>query len=426
MKHSVSSIFKLIGKVLLWILALAFIAVPAVIINKIYGYLLLLFVVILVGASVGIMFYLKKKIHIAEHGDNVYCRRGEDVSVDMQIVNDSRIFCPKLTANIYISDLFGEVNVERESRFMLAAKESVNYGFDSDMSHIGVYSIGINKITIYDFTGFFHTTIPAEGKFSACILPKIRHMEELHISEDINAESSSNTRVTVVGGTDYTGVREYALGDPMKQIHWKLSAHSREYMTKLQESNRQQEYSVVLDFASIKYEDSDYLMDVNDTLIETALSLIADISTHDAGYKLMYCNRKRLVDSVIPEGRANDMELITDFMPIKAVPDPSFPGAYTILQEEEKGQNRSTNVLVVTSRPTVDLIQELQRIKNQRRSPELYLVIPSGWNQRQREEMCAPLRQLEEYGVPYFIIETDINRTGLFEKDDEEEKEENN
>ena len=414
MKRKLSAIFKFIGKILLGLVCLAAALIPAIAVNKIYGYLLALLMIAFVGISIAVMFILRRNIKVETSGGYIVRRRGEEADVDLKLVNTSFLSCPGADANVYISDIFGQVNASRTSRFVLTGGDSVSFGFDADMSHIGIYSVGIDRIKVYDLTGVFHTTIPVNGKYSACIMPKRRRMEELNIAEDITAQSSNNTRVIIAGGTDYSGVREYALGDPMKQIHWKLSAHAAEYMTKLQENNRQQEYTVVLDFASIKYNDREVLMDVNDTLIETALSLITDISASDNGYRLLYCDRNRNVRHVIPKGLENDMEMISNFIPIEDEPDRTFPDAAEILQMEAKEQNRSTNVIVVTSRPMPDLIQELVNVNNQRRSPELFVVVPAHWNSREREEHMENARVLNEYGIPYYVIATDVNRSQDF------------
>ena len=81
----------------------------------------------------------------------------------------------------------------------------------------------------------------------------------------------------VPNGTDYVGVREYELGDSTKQIHWKLSAHSINYMTKLSESSKQSDFAVVLDTAANEA-DREELMTIYDTLVETVFSVLEELS----------------------------------------------------------------------------------------------------------------------------------------------------
>jgi hypothetical protein len=66
-------------------------------------------------------------------------------------------------------------------------------------------------------------------------------------------------------------------------------------------------------------------------------------------------------------------------------------------------------VLLVTTRLTPDLVQELQRIKRQGRSPSLYYIYPGHWNSRQLSQAMAPLAPLEEAEIPYYPISTQTN-----------------
>ena len=404
MRDRIKRIARLVGAVLVWLLVFATAAVPAVFLNTVWGYLPVLLLAAMVLFSLLCLWRLSARLTVNTEFADVQCRRGQSVDIALELVNTSRLSCARAVARMYISDLFGGQSSTQEISFGVGGKGAVRFPLRMDMTHIGVYEVGLKAVKVSDFFGVFYRTVPVEGKFSAVVTPHIRPMDDLPSTEETSAEANYDTKVTVMGGTDYTGVREYAPGDPMKQIHWKLSAHSREYMTKLQESSRQQEFAIILDFAAEKIGDAELLMDLNDCLIETALSLLADIAEKDALYSLLYCDRSRNVARTVPEGRENDVELIRSFSPITAEPDPDYPDACQILQQEEQGQNRSTNVGVVTSRVTPELLQKLVSVKQQKRSPALFYIVPAGWNSRELEKAAAPLRQLEEAEVPYYIM----------------------
>ncbi len=403
-------IFKGLGGVLIWLLVFGLTALPAVFMNTLYGYLPALVFLFLSLLSLASLLWLRRGLRVETALGDVECVRGGQVDLGLELTNRSLITCPRASAWLYISDLFGGMDSMRKFPFTISGGETIRFDFGMDLSHIGLYSVGLDHLEVYDFFGILRQRIPISGRFTAFVTPRIRPMEEVAVTEEVLAEASTDTRVTVVGGTDYTGVREYALGDPMKQIHWKLSAHSREYMTKLQESSRQQEFAVILDFAARANEDTEQLMELNDCLIETALSLIEEISHHDVGYALLYCDRGRNAARAIPMGREDDRALIQSFSMITTEPGKEYPDGCQLLQQEGRGQNRSTNVIVVTSRVTPELLQELQLVKRQRRSPELYLVVPAAWSSRELEQAAAPLRQLGEQEIPYYLISTAENQ----------------
>lgn len=412
MKKTLGKIGRTGGGVLLWLLVFGLTALPAVFLNTLYGYLPALLFLTLTLLSLGCLLWLRLGLKVETDLGDVECVRGGLAELGLSLTNRSPVSCPRASAWLYISDLFGDTDSLKRIPFTISGGETVPFDLGMDLSHVGLYSVGLDHLEIWDTFGIFKTKVPISGRFTACVTPRIRPMEEVTVTEEVLAEASTDTRVTVVGGTDYTGVREYVQGDPMKQIHWKLSAHSREYMTKLQESSRQQEFSVILDFAGEENGDSEQLMELNDCLIETALSLIAEISRHDVGYALIYCDRGRNMARAVPRGREDDRELLRSFSMIHPNPDSGYPDGCQLLQQEGKGQNRGTNVLVVTSRMTPELLQELQTVKRQRRSPELYLVVPAAWNSREREKAAAPLGQLEEQEIPYYLVSTEINQGG--------------
>lgn len=409
MKEKLKKGLLLAAKLLVWVLVLGAAILPAVFMNSVYGYLPGLLVVLLLVLSLGEMLWLRRSIAVETAYTDIECERGKSVDIGIKLKNRSRVFCPKANAYIYISDLFGAHDERRKVSFTLPGREELDLGFGMEMTHIGCYSVGLECVEVYDFFGVFSLRVPVSGRFSAIVTPRIRPMNEKHDSENLLTEASTDTKTTVVGGTDYTGVRTYALGDPIKQIHWKLSAHSREYMTKIQESSRQQEFSVILDFAALGGSNTEQLMDLNDCLIETALSLVTGLSDEDASCALFYCDRTQSMVRTVPIGREDDVELIRSFALITPEPDASFPDACRILQQEGQGQNRGSNVVVVTSRVTPELLQELQITKGHRRSPELYMVVPAEWNSRELEKACAPLRQLDDAEIPYYVISASEN-----------------
>ena len=150
-------------------------------------------------------------------------------------------------------------------------------------------------------------------------------------------------------------------------------------------------------------------MDINDCLIETALSIINDISRHDASYTLLFCDRTNNIVRTTPAGRDTDMELIRSFSVITPSPDLLYPDGAQILQQESNVRNRSTNVDIVTSRLTDDLIQETLKVRRQKRMPELYFVVPASWSKREVKDASAPLRRLDSMEIPYHLITTDEN-----------------
>lgn len=396
------------GKIILCVIVFLIAAIPAVYLNTLNGYLPVIFLGVCVIFSGVFMRIARKRIVVESDLDRAdsSCERGEKISAWLRIINRSGIMTGKTVANVFISDLFGGDDAVNRMQFALAPKEETGFGLNIAMPHIGVYHGGIRNVEMWDWFGLFHTRVPAEGEFEVFVRPKVRPLEELWESEIVDTESMRDTRTVVMGGMDYVGVREYVRGDSMKQIHWKLSAHSLGYMTKLQESSREIDYAVILDFAAEKTEDTETLMDLQDALIETALSIIDSVSRKHTSYSLLYCSRDKEIRRFQPRGREDDLTLVQDFSVIAPEPSSDYPDACRIMQEEGSAANHSTNVVVVTSRVTDELLQELMRIRRQQRVPELYHIVPAGLNSREVGAILARLRQLDEAGVSHCLVYT--------------------
>lgn len=409
MEGKMKTAFRCTGLGILWILALAAALFPAKYINTEFGYLAFFFLLFLLILSLCILFILKKKIVIdTQFGNSIQCIRGDPVDLNLKIKNQSIFFCSHAKADFFISDLFGNVDASMESDFTIAPKTDSKFDFDMDMKHIGVYQVGLKTLKIYDMFGLFRINVPIKGEFEVYVKPRIYSMDDLQVEEEVFLDSNKDTRNTVPNGIDYVGVREYTPGDSMKQIHWKLSAHSVNYMTKLSESSRQSDFAVVLDFSAYQA-DREELMDLYDTLIETAFSLIEELSHREVTYSLIYSDRQQEMRRSVPKGRERDMEYIRRFDVITPDTEPGYPDGAQLLSQEARMPNRSTNLILCTSRITTELIQQLISIKRQKRSPELYFIIPDRLTQRERENLMAPLRALDDTGVVWHCVSTSRN-----------------
>ncbi|MCC8028962.1 MAG: DUF58 domain-containing protein [Lachnospiraceae bacterium] len=420
MKGKMKPTVKLVFIVVLWILALLAALFPARYINTAFGYTAFFFLLLLLVFSLLILFAVRRRIEIETNvtdAHSVQCLRGDPVELGLKVKNGSAFFCPRATGGFYISDLFGGVDTSTDTVFTIAARSDSGFDFGMDMKHIGVYQVGLKDLRVYDMFGFFSLPVPVSGDFEVYVKPRIRTMEDLVVEEEIFLDSNRDNRNTVPNGIDYVGVREYTPGDSMKQIHWKLSAHSLGYMTKLSESTRQSDFAVALDFAAYPAEREE-LMDLYDALVETAFSLLEELSRREVTYSLIYSDKQQEIRRSVPKGRANDMEYIRRFDVITPEPEPGYPDGARLISQEARMPNRCTNLVLCTSRITPELIQELISVKRQKRSPELYFVFPDRLTRRDRENLMAPLCALDDAGVPWHAVSTAGNRqTGSADAD---------
>lgn len=394
---------RMILGLFIYLLILIIVLLPAKFINSFYGYVPFFTVLILIILSVLHLFYMKVKLSMMKDFADVECVRGKEIELKIKVINKSFLLCPKACVVFYISDLFGEDDTILTTEFTIAGKSYTSFPFSVKMEHVGKYNAGIKQIYIYDMLGFLTVNIKGEGKFEINVAPKIDYFEGVGFSERISIESSMDVMTSKSDGSDYMGVREYVLGDSIKRIHWKLSAHAAGYMTKLMESSRENDVSVIIDFISPDY-DKETKMEIYDCIVESSLSFVGEVQKNDVSSSVIFNSVNKEIVRIFPKSDDGFREII-DLLPvIQSKPDKDFADAGLLMESEEKLLNRSSNVAVFTSTVSDVLIQGLIKVKRQDRNPSLYIILPLDMVQREREDYIAPLRNLDDYSIPYYII----------------------
>jgi uncharacterized protein (DUF58 family) len=400
---------------------LAISAIPAYYAGGFYGYLPSLTLLVLYGVSTLHLMILWKGIHFETEVTDLVCERGELASAAVKIRNDSWLPCIKLSAELYIGGFFSGEGTAAAKTLGLEGKSDAAFVISSEMKHIGVYKAGIRNLRIYDLTGVFCIRIQDGVTFGITVLPKVKGGNVVRLDERRLTESQNVSQKAVSDGFDYTGVREYALGDSMKRIHWKLSAHSTDYMTKITESSRKSDLAVILDLVSIPGEQK-MLPWMYDSLVETALSLIEQAAAREIEYALFFVGRDKELHRVCPRGQQDYPDLIRILPALigtRSITAMDGMDGAAILDKEKQLSNRSTNLILCTSHVTDRLTWELISAKKQQRNPELYYILPPGTrgetdghlDHRAKRKKQSNLTILEEYGIRYHWIASEDEKT---------------
>jgi uncharacterized protein (DUF58 family) len=376
---------------------------PAKYINSVYGYLPFLGLLSLLILSVLYLVIIRNSIRFEAEESDAVCQRGEKVNVILKIVNGSYLICPKARANLYVSDFFGGDDSVFPAAFTMRTKGESEFSFEIKMNHIGMYTAGVKTLQIYDILGIFSTTISGSREFSVTVLPKTFLSDEIEFKDKMLSESNNARNSTISDGFDYTGVREYALGDSIKRIHWKLSAHSKDYMTKITETSNKNDLAVVMDLMTTNI-GHDVLPGIYDCLVETGLSLIQQAMSRDIEYSLLFVGKNREITRVIPKGR-QDYENLVRMLPVFYTDsDADIPDGADILENESHLGNRSAIIIICTAKITDHLVKELINIKQQQRNPMLYYIIKPDVNGRGIEDLKVPLQALDDCNIIYHKV----------------------
>lgn len=391
-----------IRKLVCCVLAVCVTGIPAVFLNTVYGYLPVLMVLLSFAGSWGYLQLLRKQLVFEELSDLSNCIRGTEVDFTVRLANKSKlIIYPRLEPYFYISDLFGADDTVTSQTITLAPGEERTFDFSVRFDHIGSYSAGLKKIVIHDILGLFTYTYINPSQYQVNVAPRIFDVERVRISDTALTESQKMVVPTVVDGSDYAGVREYVWGDPIKTIHWKLSARTDNYMTKQFESYGTVGISIILDFFSPEY-DGDTMMSVFDGIVETGLSVGSYAEENGIEYEIVYSNRQKETKR-FNNGKYTDFAEVIKDMPKISATEGRYTG-YDLLQEEGGSRYSHGNIAFCTANITEDNMNLLAELRNRRKNPILFAIVPDVMSEAERDAFIKPLRILDGADISYYIL----------------------
>jgi len=376
-------------------------AAPAVFMNNIYGYLPILAAVCAILCSFVYLVMLRKRLTYEEISDLSNCLRETEVDFIVRLKNGTPLVCPRLEPYFYISDIFGGDDTVTSEVVTLAPREERKFDFSVRFDHIGTYSAGIRRIVVFDLIGLFSYTIENSKRHKVSVSPKLFDVEKLRISNTSLTESERMIVPITSDGADYTGVREYVWGDPIKTIHWKLSARSESYLTKQFESYGTVGVTVILDFFSPKY-DTDTLMSVFDAVVESGLSVGNYARENGMEYEIVYTN-KQGEKKKFSKAPGEDFADIIEDMPRISTSSGSGSGT-KLLREEGNARYSHGNIVYCTANPTEEATDVLAGLKQRKKHPVLIAVVPQKLEGDERQRRLKPLRTLEYEDIPYYIL----------------------
>lgn len=98
-----------------------------------------------------------------------------------------------------------------------------------DTTHCGAYTYELKKAAVYDPLGFFHRKVKINSTHEVLVRP-VPVMPD--IMPDMFGFKAKNLRKSNKPNNEIYDIREYQKGDPIKSIHWKMSAKKDKYLVK--------------------------------------------------------------------------------------------------------------------------------------------------------------------------------------------------
>ncbi len=389
-------------KAVLCVLVFAVLAFPALFVNNIIGYVPALAFALLLIVSLAYALVQRASLSFEESSNISDCIRGQEAEIAVVFKNRSAVPFLRIEAVFYISDLFGDDDMLASESVSLAPFETYRFSFGVRFDHIGTYSAGLRKVIVHDLIGLFSFELKNDREQKIQVAPRVFDISDLKFNHEILTENPNAFAPLSDDGSDYMGVREYVIGDPMKTIHWKLSARGDVYYTKIYEVHGRPGIGVILDFHSPEYNAED-MMSVFDAVVESGLSMGSYALRNNMDFSLMYVNRMGVERKV--DARNPSFDRIGLVMDMPRISSEDFTGiALKTLGRQSRSPYSESNLAICTSTIDDELVNALISVRSRRRNPVLVAVVPPSLNAEQRRSLARPLKRLEEANISYTMI----------------------
>jgi uncharacterized protein (DUF58 family) len=382
-------------KLIFYFIILVLSLVPAVFTNGIGGYLPF-FALLLCGIlSFAELLAVKNKIKFDTSSSGNMLTRGDSVPFDVVIENESFLPVVSIQADFFISAADGSDLHTYPLNITLPAHRKKKFSLDADFPHIGEYEAGFSRLVIHDLFDNFRAVSAAHKTVSLLIQPNVYRLDRLPVSTQSTVESNRVSASSPLSGMEYSGVREYAYGDPMKRIQWKLSAHAGDLMTKIMESYTNTGLTIMMDFRVPLNYSSDVRHSMLDGIVECAATVGQYASSNGLDYVLMYTGSGGNAKQCTPESFRELSSWIPEFT-LQTRGKESFSD---FIMESSRGLNQQSNIVYCTAALTEDAVTSLIQLRTSRKNVIVYYLIPENVYDNQRQELLGPARRLQHSQV---------------------------
>lgn len=340
---------------------------------------------------------------VVEDLSQVYdCRRGDAAKLKVRLKNKTPLFYTRMSVHFYISDLFGNVASEVSTTFSLAPFEDYECEFTARFDHVGMYSAGLSRVGITDFLGLFYAEINNTERRCIQVTPRVVDLGTLELVNDSELETTRPSKTVFSDSVDYAYVRDYVPGDPLKTIHWKLSARSENYLTRLFEESRSPGVAVVLDFYT-KETRLDKMMYMFDALVETAISVCRCSQEMGLDTEMHFTDRSG-EQQMITAWDDDALGEIVSQLPEISADDRCSDNGLKLLNHQLNNQYGQNNLVAVTANLDAQIVSTMINAKMRQRNPLLFAIVPNDLEGRELDDWCNTLRPLDEAGIVYRIV----------------------
>ena len=236
------------------------------------------FVIVLILPIISIFFALVVypfiSVRIITNGSNV--RRLDEFVIRVVIKG----VCPFISPAMKITCSVPDENGYEIKKTIFAASPSFliksYFDYTCKLVNRGTYTLKVDSIEYYDFLKLVKIKKKFKKSLKVNVQPRKIKVDIPVAYEQYNQDNTyilgENTNASV---GDMVGVRDYVMGDNLKNVHWKLSSKSEELITKTYAEDICDKAYIIVDMSAY-YEEHFINKSMTDCVVELALCAVEE------------------------------------------------------------------------------------------------------------------------------------------------------
>ena len=288
--------------------------------------------------------------------------RGEKALLRIIIRNKTPLPISATRITVILGDL-------RETHEIALQKGQGTLEIQLPARHIGEMQAGAAQIEYTDILGLFRMRIrKADALQTLLVLPRSFDVEPLRFRQGDEGRPTPNRAVEDLSSPEDT--RAYRAGDPLKRVHWKLTARKRELVVRKFETPAPPDTLILLDCSVPPLADAALSPeDLRDTLCETALSVAEMQSRGETPVRAPLYGTQMF--EYLSDRKGNTATLA------EMLARQSFTGGVDfsrVLNLELRRMRRTGATVIITARLSADTVEAVKHIRRMGPTVRLYYV----------------------------------------------------
>lgn len=325
------------------------------------------------------------------------CSRGQEVNFSVFVKNRTPFPLFGVEAAFAVSAANGQAAHEAQSTLVMAPFEESSLDFAVTFDHVGRFQVGITNVVVSDFLGLFQRQLATSGTCEVNVTPVLVQLDRVHFENRAMEDVLTPQKAVLADSMDYAYVRPYVAGDPLKTVHWKLSARADALQTRLFEQTTNPGVVIALDF-SVPPEVENAQLQLIDCVIESGLSYAQHAQREGIELEIHYVDKSGEVQ-VLTHWDDDMAVRFVESMPDDFTGQAAQKAAAALYDSLKAPACRQPNVVLCSADTSQRLLSAATEAKLSRRQPMVIAAIPPDVVDRGRERYLAPLEQLRGAGI---------------------------